>query len=196
MKGLVLKDISSLVTELKYIAVLLIGMIFLQNEWISTFAIVYAAVLPISALGYDERAKWKKMERMLPFTTAQLVGSKYILGYLSTGTAVLFAVFGKGVGVNGTVPAEDLVIIAISFCSALIIEAVQLPFMFWLGVEKGRFLFILITVFSASFLYSVSGILQETVMVQTGSNILLLFAAAAIIGNLISFFVSCKLYHR
>ncbi len=196
MKGLVLKDISSLVTELKYIAVLLISMIFLQNEWIYMFAIVYAAVLPISALGYDERAKWKKMEQMLPFTTAQLVGSKYILGYLSTGTAVLLAVFGKGLGVNGIVSAEDLVIIAISFCSALIIEAVQLPLMFWVGVEKGRLLFILITVFSACFLYSVSGILQEAAMAQTGPNILLLFAAAAIISNLISLFVSCKLYHR
>ena len=64
MKGLVLKDISSLVTELKYIAVLLISMIFLQNEWIYMFAIVYAAVLPISALGYDER-KWSKCFRLL-----------------------------------------------------------------------------------------------------------------------------------
>ena len=196
MKGLVLQDISSLVTELKYIAVLLISMIFLQNEWIYMFAIVYAAVLPISALGYDERAKWKKMEQMLPFTTVQLVGSKYILGYLSTGTAVLLAVFGKGLGVNGIVSSEDLVIIAISFCSALTIEAVQLPLMFWVGVEKGRLLFILITVFSACFLYSVSGILQEAAMAQTGPNILLLFAAAAIISNLISLFVSCKLYHR
>ena len=68
--------------------------------------------------------------------------------------------------------------------------------MFWVGVEKGRLLFILITVFSACFLYSVSGILQEAAMAQTGPNILLLFAAAAIISNLISLFVSCKLYHR
>ena len=95
MKGLVLKDISSLVTELKYIAVLLISMIFLQNEWIYMFAIVYAAVLPISALGYDERAKWKKMEQMLPFTTVQLVGSKYILGYLSSLAAIVLVIFGK-----------------------------------------------------------------------------------------------------
>lgn len=196
MKGLVLKDISSLATELKYIVALLAVLIFLQNDFLYIFAIVYMAVLPISALGYDERAKWDKMANMLPFSTAQLVGSKYILGYLAMGTAVLFVVFSRWFGSGKTVSAEDFISIAIVLCFALIIEAIQLPLMFWVGVEKGRILFVLITVFGASTMYSSGAILKEISMVQTGKNVLFIMAVAAVVCNLISFLAAEKLYQR
>lgn len=196
MKGLVLKDINSLATELKYIVALLAVLIFLQNDFLYIFAIVYMAVLPISALGYDERAKWDKMANMLPFSTAQLVGSKYILGYLAMGTAVLFVVFSKWFGSGKTISAEDFISVAIVLCIALIIEAIQLPLMFWVGVEKGRILFVLITVFGASTMYSSGAILKEISMVQTGKNVLFILAVAAIVCNLISFLAAEKLYQR
>lgn len=196
MKGLVLKDISSLATELKYIVALLAVLIFLQNDFLYIFAIVYMAVLPISALGYDERAKWDKMANMLPFSTAQLVGSKYILGYLAMGTAVLFVVFSRWFGSGKTVSAEDFISVAIVLCIALIIEAIQLPLMFWVGVEKGRILFVLITVFGASTMYSSGAILKEISMVQTGKNVLFILAVAAAVCNLISFLAAEKLYQR
>lgn len=196
MKGLVLKDISSLATELKYIVALLAVLIFLQNDFLYIFAIVYMAVLPISALGYDERAKWDKMANMLPFSTAQLVGSKYILGYLAMGTAVLFVVFSRWFGSGKTVSAEEFISIAIVLCFALIIEAIQLPLMFWVGVEKGRILFVLITVFGASTMYSSGAILKEISMVQTGKNVLFIMAVAAVVCNLISFLAAEKLYQR
>ena len=193
MKGLVLKDINSLATELKYIVALLAVLIFLQNDFLYIFAIVYMAVLPISALGYDERAKWDKMANMLPFSTAQLVGSKYILGYLAMGTAVLFVVFSRWFGSGKTISAEDFISVAIVLCIALIIEAIQLPLMFWVGVEKGRILFVLITVFT---MYSSGAILKEISMVQTGKNVLFILAVAAIVCNLISFLAAEKLYQR
>lgn len=196
MKGLVLKDINSLATELKYIVALLAVLIFLQNDFLYIFAIVYMAVLPISALGYDERAKWDKMANMLPFSTAQLVGSKYILGYLAMGTAVLFVVFSRWFGSGKTISAEDFISVAIVLCIALIIEAIQLPLMFWVGVEKGRILFVLITVFGASTMYSSGAILKEISMVQTGKNVLFILAVAAIVCNLISFLAAEKLYQR
>lgn len=196
MKGLIFKDICLMATEIKYIAVLLAGMIFLQNEWLYTFAIVYASVLPVSALGYDERAKWDNMAKMLPFTSGQLVGSKYILGYLATGIAALSAVFGRCLGASGVVSAEDFLTIAIAVCIAVIIEAVQLPLMFWVGVEKGRLLFIVFTVAAASAMYSVMGILEESAIERTGQNILFAAAAAAAICSLISFLISNKSYQR
>lgn len=196
MKGLVLKDINSLVTELKYIALLLVALIFLQNDFMYIFVIVYMAVLPISALGYDERAKWDKMANMLPFTTAQLVGSKYILGYLAMGSATLIVVLSRCLGSGKTVSAEDFISTAIVLCIALVIEAIQLPLMFWVGVEKGRILFILITVFGASILYSSGTILEEISNVQTGKNVLFILAAAAAVCNLVSFLAAEKLYQR
>ena len=184
MKGLVLKDINSLATELKYIVALLAVLIFLQNDFLYIFAIVYMAVLPI------------KMANMLLFSTAQLVGSKYILGYLAMGTAVLFVVFSRWFGSGKTISAEDFISVAIVLCIALIIEAIQLPLMFWVGVEKGRILFVLITVFGASTMYSSGAILKEISMVQTGKNVLFILAVAAIVCNLISFLAAEKLYQR
>ena len=197
MKGLLLKDVCTMATEAKYTILLLIVMVCLHNSWLYTFAIVYASVLPVTSLGYDERAKWNKLADMLPYTVAQLVGSKYLLGYLASGIAALFAVFGRWTGIRGATSAEDFITIAIVFCIATIVEAIQLPLMFGIGVEKGRLLFVMLTVTAAGSMYAVTDLLEETALTGIGAaHIMILVVAAAVISNLISFWVSGKLYQR
>ena len=80
MSGLIQKDIYTLTTELRYFILVLLVTFFMRNDFLYAFSILYATILPTTALAYDERSKWNALADMLPFTTGQIVGSKYILG--------------------------------------------------------------------------------------------------------------------
>ena len=57
MTGLLLKDIYTMLKQTKYFLLLTIALGFLQNDFMLTYVICYASMLPLTALGYDERAK-------------------------------------------------------------------------------------------------------------------------------------------
>ncbi len=72
MKGLLLKDVYMMASEVKYLILLAAIVLFLQNDWLFIFFILYASALPITSLAYDEQAKWKNLADMLPFTPQQV----------------------------------------------------------------------------------------------------------------------------
>lgn len=149
MMGLILKDIYSMLKQTKIFLILTIVMALMQNNFLLSYAICYASMLPITALAYDERAKWKKFADMLPYTTTELVGCKYIVGYLSIGATALVAIGSKffcSLTGKTAFSQEYWATLILTICAALIIQAINLPFMFWIGVERGRLLFILIVI--------------------------------------------------
>lgn len=193
MTGLLIKDIYTLLKQTKLFLLLAIALGFLQNDFLLTYVICYASMLPIAALGYDERAKWNKLADMLPYTTNELVGCKYIMGYLSIAAATFIMVFIKCFYtlIGKTVfTGEYWVILLLTICAALIIQAVNLPFMFLFGVERGRMLFI---IFVVVFVLSATTALDNLNLSQIEPKLSLLISATlaiTIIINLISFGLS------
>ena len=85
MKGLLLKDWYMVVKYCK--AYLLICLVFIGVSIMSDdnfFFILYPCILcgmiPVTLLGYDERSKWDQYCAALPYTKAQIVSGKYLLG--------------------------------------------------------------------------------------------------------------------
>lgn len=151
MKGLILKDMYTLAKELRLFFAFTIIVIFLQNDFLFIYLIFFAAMLPITAMGYDERSRWDKLANMLPLSARQIVMGKYLTGYCSVGIAVLCVIFGRLFGVSTGRPmpsAETWLMFLTTICGSLLIQAVNLPLMFLTGVERGRLLFIMITVVS------------------------------------------------
>ena len=194
MKGLLIKDAYTMMKETKYFFILAVVMAFFQNDFLFSYIIVYAASLPIAALAYDERAKWDKMAETLPLTVGPIIGSKYIMGYVSVGIAMLLAISGKLLG--SSFRAEDMVTMLIVVCIALAVQAFNMPLMFWIGVERGRLLFIALVVGAA---LAVSSIGQEIMASPVALNInFILFSAVGITiaVNIISFYVSRIAYYK
>ena len=199
MKGLLLKDVYMMASEVKYLILLAAIVLFLQNDWLFIFFILYASALPITSLAYDEQAKWKNLADMLPFTPQQLVGSKYLLGYILAGGATLVVLASKGIGQGGAWGAGHMMLAGVALCISIVIGAVQFPLMYGIGVEKGRLLFILCTVVSSSLLYSAAGVIEETAFsygTRFWVKIFLPLAFFTVICSLISFHISIKLYQR
>ncbi len=197
MKGLLIKDVYTMTREIKYLLALALIIVFIRNDFLLYFIIVYSTVLPVSSLAYDEQAKWNKLADMLPFTPSQLVGSKYLFALLSIAAATLFSVACRFLtsGASG----YDIFMLLIAACIALLLEAIQLPIMFGLGPERGRILFIIVTVVIACSAYSIPEILNSIFTIQTDMSLIGLLSgavAAVFLANLLSLQISKTLYRR
>ena len=158
MRGLIMKDMLTIAKQAKAFLILILFFAVIPSFSGSSFAMLYAAMMPISALAYDENCKWDQLAAMMPYSVRDIVLSKYLFGYiclLATGALSIASLYVTAAGVNDVLALkesdcsiamaggsdEDIAQIAVVACFALIFLAVNLPCMFRLGVEKGRLLF-------------------------------------------------------
>ena len=81
MKGLLLKDWYTLIKQMKIMLVLMLVFACVPGYSMAAFAVVYAAMLPVTALAYDERSKWDTLAGMLPYADRERVLSRYVSGW-------------------------------------------------------------------------------------------------------------------
>ncbi len=147
MIGLLIKDFYTLFRQMKIMLLIIILFTVIPGFSASGFAVVYAVLLPISAIAYDERSKWDCLAAMMPYSSKNLVLSKYLLGLISLAAVVLLTVIVqvvKGLIVNSTFSFPEIVSLAITLCVAIIMQGIVLPLMFKMGVEKGRLAFFIV----------------------------------------------------
>lgn len=145
MKGLLIKDFYTVVTQLKIFVILIIVFALIPGYSMGAFAMVYAALLPINALAWDEQSKWDNLARMMPYSRFDLVFSKYLIGYIYIAAAALLCTAGSFAYslLPGKEPfdAGNALTLVFSGAAALLLLALNLPLMFRMGVEKGRLFF-------------------------------------------------------
>lgn len=145
MKGLLLKDWKTLLKQTKVMLTIMALFACVPSTYMSAFALFYAAMMPITALAYDERAKWDELAAMMPYTAKAIVGSKYALGLTLMAPVLALSVLFRLIVHSTPIVSEDTMALLITACLSLILMAIDLPFMFRFGVEKGRLIYILLT---------------------------------------------------
>lgn len=149
MRGLLLKDLYTLGKQMKFFLALTLVFSVLPGYSMSAFAIMYAAMLPMSALAYDERAKWNTLASMMPYSPTEIVFGKYLLGYISTLCVFLLSIAAQAVIAlfrHTSIAVEGMFSSLAVLFIALLLQAIDLPILFKLGVERGRLFFLFITV--------------------------------------------------
>lgn len=146
MKGLIFKDfymIMKYCRSLIFIMIVFLAVSCFSND--NTFFIIYptllAGLIPVSLISYDEREKWNIYSATLPYTKAQIVSSKYLIGlFLELAVSFLSAVVQAYHMVTvGSFVWNDYLISVFSVSVAGIIgPSLLLPFIFKFGAEKGR----------------------------------------------------------
>ena len=197
MKALILKDTYVIWRQMKYFLVMILLFSALPNGFNNAFAVIYAAILPYTALAYDERSKWDQLAAMMPYSARDIVLGKYVFGWLCIGGAAVLS------GLLQT--ALSLVIdrkflpsvMALSILGAICIMSISLPLMFRLGVEKGRlamFLIIFLVCGGAGAIASIAeGTSGGTAFAHQGSILAILLIAAAVL-TAVSIPLSQKFY--
>ncbi len=146
MKGLLLKD---LYMAAKYCRLpLLLAAVFMVVSYFSDtnlFFLFYpcmvCGMIPITLLGYDENSKWLQYSRTMPYTSAQIVSAKYLIGLFAQLAMLLLTAIVQAVRMSvggGFVLGEYLVLLMTLTVLSLVSSSISLPFMFKLGVQKGR----------------------------------------------------------
>lgn len=146
MRALLKKDIFVLIRQMKMFFILIIVFSAIPGLNMSMFSIVYCAMLPFTAMAYDERSKWNDLAAMMPYTTGDIVFSKYLLGWLAVGASALLNLI-SGFVLNSFLSEEYNVSpngALFAFCIGTLMLSLTLPMIFRFGVEKGRLFFVLI----------------------------------------------------
>ena len=146
MKGLLLKDWYMMKMYCKsyhFIAVVFVALSLVSNG--NMFFVFYPCLLcgmiPVNLLGYDERSRWMQYSGTMPYTKAQIVSGKYVIGLLAQLTILLVMGFAQAVKMmiaDDFVLGEFAVLMLLMLIVSTLTSSIPLPFVFKLGVEKGR----------------------------------------------------------
>ncbi len=148
MKGLIIKDLLNLRRQGGIILLLIIlymAMGFLGGNiaMVAGMMMILAGMLPLTALSYDERAKWDKYALTMPVTRREMVTSKYVLGMILVGCAFVISLL-AALAVRSLSLQEGLITLAFLFIISTVFISILLPAGFKLGVEKSRYLMMIV----------------------------------------------------
>lgn len=153
MKGLLIKDFYIVKGYLITVFVISVAMTILfvwEGNWMMMLMpLIYMTALSLNPMIYDERGHFDLYQKGLPISIQAVVIEKYVLpiaGTLFLGVFYIIANFLKilitGTGTFGECFSNAVGVLAIGlFCVAL-----MYPWIFKLGVEKGRLVYIVMII--------------------------------------------------
>jgi len=146
MKGLLLKDFYVTLKTARmdlFIIVLFLFLSVVNSETLFylSYPCLIAGMLPVKLLSYDERNRWFSYSGTLPYSPAQIVSAKYVIGLVAQ-LAVASLCVGMRVVIGLMHGDLNIMNILLTMGLAILINntmsVVCLPFMYRFGVEKGR----------------------------------------------------------
>lgn len=199
MTGLILKDLMNLKKQGKiYLIVVVFYMFFsYQSEdasFLNTMIFLFSAMIPITALSYDERADWDKYALSMSVTRKEIVISKYILGLLCMGVGVILAML-FNIATASKVEVNYSVLYN-SFFLGILFLAIVLPILLKYGVEKGRMLMLIVIFLPTAFGIMVMNFNLSLPSPDTIEKLKSAYPVAVVIILIISIFVSLQIYER
>lgn len=202
MKALLQKDLYVLWKQMRLFIIVILVIMVCNGAFGSVFVVIWCAMLPYTAMAYDERCKWDQLAAMMPYSTRELVLSKYALGWLCAAVAGGIALASQAVirllGLPLATGTPALVFLGL--CVSVCILAISLPTMLRFGVERGRmgmFLLIFLVCAAAGALGSIVPDGGEAVSAEAAALLAAATAAApiaAVVLTAISIPLSMRLY--
>ena len=160
---------------------------------------MYASMLPITAISFDEQAKWDYYANMMPYKKRDMALSKYIIGIIFTLVVCVIEVLAIIVTAavknqSSAMMQEHLMIVPLIAAAAMILMSINLPLIMKMGAERGRMVYILLTVFVA--VAVVGSVEVDSPLWQLDENLIMIgLVVIAIAALLISMAISVKVYN-
>ena len=144
--GLMLKDVYQLWAkcrvQLVLAALYLLLPLFIKGIGLfASVGMMLLAMMPVYTLGCDERSRWEKYALAMPLKKSDLFLSRFLLGVV----AVALGCAVQAVVALLTGRSELISSLAVTAPAAMVYLLITLPLMTMLGVEKGRFLLLILT---------------------------------------------------
>ena len=153
MKALLLKDFymaAKYCRSYLLIAAFFIAIMVMNDGRMSMFYVVYPCLMcgmvPVNLLSYDERSGWLKYSAALPYTKLQIVSGKYVIGLIMQGAMLIVTGIAQGIKMSvqgGFELGSYLLVMVTVLLLSVLSSSLSLPFVFKLGTEKGRTVYLL-----------------------------------------------------
>ena len=190
MKGLLLKDWYMMKRYCRYYLFATVVFIILSlmtdgNMFFVFYPCMLCGMIPVNLIGYDERSRWLEYSGTMPYTKAQIVSGKYVIGSLVQFTTMLAIVAAQAVKMTAAgnfIPGKLAVLILLVLIVSTLSSSICLPFIFKLGMEKGRTAYYVMIGFVCGASALVSGLLADQPAAEILPNIFLVLLAAVSIG--------------
>lgn len=199
IKSLILKDLYVLKKQLGIFLLILVIFSLIPGTFSKGYCTIYVALLPMTALAYDERSKWNQLALAMPISPKELVVSKYCLGYLLSLVALPLMLLSDLLTTlirREAYSVENVYFALIMVFLACLVLAFNLPLSFRFGTEKSRlihFVTIFITVFIVMQFAPGNTSFSPTFTIST---VLLVVIAATLVLNLISILLSTRFFQK
>lgn len=195
MRALLSKDLMILKKQFGIFFIIFLAFSANTNFFISSFTIVFCAMLPRTALAYDEICKWTELVKMMPYSNKEIILSKYLLGYITVAGAILISIIMQLI-LGNLSDYTILLIIIVNFCLANIFQAISMPLMFKFGVEKGRLYLFFVTAIIFATIFTINN--NFNLIISSYLNKLNIFVISlffiTVLLNFVSILCSIKLY--
>ena len=202
MIGLILKDLFTLTRQALMYIVFIAVFSLMPGYNMASFAVIMACMMPVTALAYDERSHWDRLAASMPYTTAQLVLSKYLMGLILMLCSVALGIIALPLQrlVNPDVSLPELLSVSLGALGAgMLIQGVLLPVMFRFGTEKAR-LFMLVLMGAVFAGIAALGQAQDSLRSfmegMNGGAVAAVLAGLAAAAYLVSMPLSIRAYRR
>ncbi len=205
MKGLLLKDWYMMKKYCR--AYLVIATVFIAVSLVSNgnmFFVFYPCLLcgmiPVNLLGYDERSRWIQYSGTLPYTKTQIVSAKYLIGLFAQ--VAMMTVIGIAHGIKMSVAGnfvvgDFLILMLLLLIVSTLTSSISLPFIFKLGVEKGRMAYYVMIGFVCGASVLASSIFRGQLESEIQPNALLAILAVVGVGvYILSWYMSVVFFKR
>ena len=205
MKGLLLKDWYMMKKYCR--AYLLIAVVFIavslfsnDNMFFVFYPCLLCGMIPINLLGYDERSRWMQYSGTLPYTKTQIVSGKYLIGLLSQITILVatgVAQAAKMLIAHNFELGDFAVLMLLMLIVSTLTSSICLPFVFKLGVEKGRTAYYVMIGFVCGASVLASSILRGQLVSEIKPNLILGLVAVVGIGvYILSWYLSVVFFRK
>ncbi len=205
MKGLLLKDWYMMKRYCRYYLFATVVFIILSlmtdgNMFFVFYPCMLCGMVPVNLIGYDERSRWMQYSGTMPYTKAQIVSGKYVIGSLVQFTTMLAIVAAQAVKMAAAgdfVPGELAVLMQLLLIVSTLSSSICLPFIFKLGVEKGRTAYYVMIGFVCGASALASGLLGDRPGGEIQPGMILALLAAVSIGvYVLSWYMSIVFFKK
>ena len=204
MKGLLLKDWFVIWKQCRYLlfdpaGFLAVSALSDDSQFFAIFAFLLSAMYPMTVMGLDEQSKWERYALTMPFRRRDLVLSKYLLSFCSLFLyGVLYLLLVLLFKHDPEAMKVSVMLTSVGISIGILYSALAYPFLFKLGMEKGRIWYLILIVVVCGNGAALAAMLGDEIslnLLLTWMDCLLLIlplAALSLFG--LSAFLSIKLY--
>ncbi len=138
MKALLKKDFYVLLKQMWIFVLMIVILTAVGNNFYIIFSVVWASMLPYTALAYDERSHWDQLAAMMPYSTREIVLSKYVLGWICMAGAMALCLVVSLARMVFSSTTPDFSTLFMALLIGVIAIDITLPLVLRFGVERGR----------------------------------------------------------